>query len=366
MKRHLCSFVIAGLLAAAPGIAGENSEDSATHRPVSSREIEQLNLQIASASRSSVEALGEYHTETGDVNERLDFWRYGGRFNYRHTAATLLYLRAVGTDYMTIGHLRDARGLNFTGGLQHKLSEATSAQFEIGATHFSTGASTVNATGTLRHQISDGLEFHLTGSRANVEETLLSAAGVKAAAGPHAGQLVGLVMDNRGTAGVHYQATRQLDFSAEGGLGLFDGRNVETNFVKAAGAGAGYNLLATPEDSVINLVRASYSLDYFGFDKDLSGFALQRAGGYFSPAAYVSNVARIELRGRPHPRLEYGVAGFLGAQDYTNSPVRQARGVAASMTAHFGERFSLPVTYVRDNFGPFTQQSLMFRLVARM
>lgn len=393
------SCLLLVLLAATRGVApaesGDASADSGINRPVSSREVEQLNLQISDASRSSVEAIGEYHTETGDLNDRLDFWRFGGKLNYRTGGGSSFYVRAVQTQYMTTNHFLDENGFNVTGGFKASLSDAVTAQFELGATRFSTSASTVNGMGSLRYHTSGGSAIYVTGSRTNVEETLLSAAGVRTAAGPFAGQVVGLVMDNRGVAGGSYQMTPKFDLFAEGGVGERTGRNIESNFMKIANAGAGYNLLSLPDDNALSLVRASYSLEYFGFEKNLWGFggaSLQTAhgspmdlaligsdgispaangyepgvGGYFSPQAFVSNVGRIEIQGHPHPRLEYRLAGFLGGQDYTGSAVRQAHGLSASATVHLNDRFSVPVTYVRDNFGPFTQQSVFFRLIARI
>jgi hypothetical protein len=377
MKRYIGSLLLLGLVAATQALAEDAPAGSGVNRPVSSREIEQLNLQISSESRSSVEALGEYHTETGDINNRLDFWRAGGRLNYRASGATMLYLRGVETNYRTTNNILNERGLNFTGGVKHSISEGTSVQVELGGTRFSTSATTVNASGTLRHQTSGGSALYVTGSRTNVEESLLSAAGVRPGSGTFAGDPVGLVMDNRVVAGGRWQATRRLDFSAEGGGGVRNGRGIESNALKAASAGAGFNLLSTGDDRAVSLVRVAYGLDYFGFEKDLFGFgsaSLPGArvsepggmGGYFSPAAYVSNVARFELQGRPHPHVEYHLAAFAGAQDYTGSKTRQASGFAGSVTFHLGERFSLPITYARDNFGPFTQQSVFFRLVARL
>jgi hypothetical protein len=372
MKIHIGSLLLLGLLAAAQAIAQDGSAGSGVNRPVSSREIEQLNLTISSESRSSVEAIGEYHTETGDINNRLDFWRAGGRINYRATGGTMLYLRGAQTNYITTNNIRNERGLNFTGGLKQTLSEDTTFQAEFGGTRFSTGATTVNASGSLRYQTSGGSALFVRGSRTNVEESLLSAAGVRPGAGLDP---VGLVMDNRVVAGARWQATRRLDFSAEGGGGVRNGRGIESNNLKVAGAGAGYNLLSTGDDRAVSLVRVGYGLDYFGFEKDLFGFGSAslagnagpgRMGGYFSPEAYVSNVARFELQGRPHPRFEYHASAFVGAQDYTGSKTRQASGFNGSVTFHFSDRFSLPLTYARDNFGPFTQQSVYFRLVARL
>lgn len=362
MKR---SFLLCAAFAATqiilPAAENESETGSGVHRSVSSREIEQLHQQISDSSRSSVEAIGEYHTESGDINNRLDFLRFGGRFNYRPGGGTTYYIRAAETQYKTIGNYLNQNGFNATGGVKTSLSDSVTLQVEGGGTRFSTSASTVNAMGTLRYKTSGGSEIYGTGSRSNVEETLLSATGIMAA-----GKLTGLVMDNRAVGGARYQVTPRFDLFAEGGAGTRQGRNIESNPFRAANGGAGYNLLSRGDDSALSLVRASYSLDYFGFDKDLFGFSGLSAGGYFSPHDYVANVGRIEMQGRPHQAFEYRVSAFMGSQDYTGSPLRQASGFSGTATFHLGDRYSVPVTYVRDNFGPFTQQSLFFRLIARL
>jgi hypothetical protein len=89
-------------------------------------------------------------------------------------------------------------------------------------------------------------------------------------------------------------------------------------------------------------------------------------GGYFSPERYVSNLGRIELRGRPDRLFEYRLAGFVGSQSYTGSDLRAATGFSATAAFRLNDTFSLPVTYLWDNVGPFKQQSVIFRLVARL
>jgi len=63
--------------------------------------------------------------------------------------------------------------------------------------------------------------------------------------------------------------------------------------------------------------------------------------------------------------LSYKVSGFLGSQNYTGATGRLANGLSATVSIGLTERISLPVTYVIDNYGPFTQQSLYARLAVR-
>lgn len=397
MKSNVGSFgvlAILAALAAMPVMASEDTRATGANAPVSTREIQQLEFEIAEGGSSTLEGVGEFHTESGDLNNRLDFLRYGLKVNCRSKAGFLYYVRTVGTSYLTTDRYLDARGVNFTGGVQTELREGVKLRVEAGATRFTTDATSVNAAGSLEVRGSSGTEFYLKGTRTNVEESLLSATGIRPVTGPFAGKLVGLVMDNRGIAGVRQRLTQRLDVFAEGGGGARNGRNIESNLFKTASAGAGFNIFAVPDYQSVNLVRASYSLEYFGFSKDLLGYGgaslvgrsrpmpldvlgsdgvspLAYAGhpgtgGYFSPADYVSNVGRLEIQGRPRAHFGYTVSGFAGAQDYTGSRSRLASGASVSVIFHLSDRYSLPVTYVRDNFGPFTQQSVFFKLVARL
>jgi hypothetical protein len=80
----------------------------------------------------------------------------------------------------------------------------------------------------------------------------------------------------------------------------------------------------------------------------------------------VSNIGRLQLRGRLHPNVQYDVSGFVGAQDYTGSPSRLASGFFGSVTLRLRDRFSVPVSYGYDNVGPFTQRSLLVRLAVQL
>jgi len=194
---------------------------------------------------------------------------------------------------------------------------------------------------------------------------------------------------------VRVRLLTRFELFGNGAAGARTGQNIESNFFKQAGGGVGYNIYSSPDNAPVTLLQASYVLDYFGFDKDLLGFggvsllasrgrpvslgqlggdrvspvaAAGRpgVGGYFSPARFVSNVGRLELQGRPDKYFEYRLAGFIGAQSFTGSDMRQAAGGSATISLRLSDRFSFPLTYLRDNVGPFTQQSLLFGLVARL
>ncbi len=390
------TFIWAGLGLQLAFAADNTADRSAVNRPVSSRELEELRMSVSESTRSNVEGIFDYHAETGDVNNRLDYLRYGAQVNYRVSPGNFVYLRGTGTSYRTLGNVLDEQGVNLTGGMRSRVTESVDLRLEAGATHFTTDSSTVNALGSVTFKASGGSSFYLTGSRANVEETMLSAAGIRPAAGPFAGRLVGQVMDNRVVAGGRINLPKRFDLFGEGGGGTRTGSNVESNPFRVADAGIGYRLYTGPETASVTLARASYQFDYLSFDKNLLGFGGASltdrrgrllpvpllgadgisplaiggnpgVGGYFSPRQFIGNVGRLEVQGRPRPKVEYRLAGFLGAQDYTGlANPRAAAGFTGTVTFRLSDRLSLPVSYLFDNVGPFQQHTVLFRLVVKL
>src|SRR5262249_24335641 len=112
--------------------------ESSTERPISQREINDLKQQILDDSSSSVEAIGDYHHESGDLNNQLDFSRYGGRINLKSAGDSGIYLTGTRSDYMPTTSAFNQWGLNLTGGVHSKLSEQTEVRAEAGVTRFST------------------------------------------------------------------------------------------------------------------------------------------------------------------------------------------------------------------------------------
>lgn len=360
---------------------------TAAERPVTSREIEQLRRELSRETRTSVEGIFEYHTETGDINNRLDYLRYGAGVNYRINPSAKFHFRGAFTEYTPLGDLREHGG-NATVGLSTTLSEAAVVRAEVGATRFSTDASTVNAMGSFEYAPSANGSFFFRASRTNVEETLVSTTGVRPQQGPRSQELIGLVMDNRVAAGGRAVLLDRWDVFVEGGVGTRTGRNIESNPLRRATGGLGYSLIASPPEETVSLLRASYAVDYFGFSKDLFGFegvsrtgglmpgsdsgpvtwapGRRGTGGYFSPARFISHTGRIEAKGQASRWFEYSLSGFAGAQEYTGTRQGAVYGATGTGVFHLNDRFSLPVSYLYDNIGPFRQQTLLVRLVARI
>ncbi len=369
-------------------------ENSSVQRPVTQDEIDRLKRQIGLDTSSSVEAITDYHTESGDLNNRLDFLRYGGRLNLKWGSASRLELTGTRTNYLPISSTFNEQGTNFTVGVQSKLSDSVAVHVEGGVTRFSTDTNTINAAGSMIYNPTDNAHVYVSASRNNVEESLLSTTGIRPVVGPFAGQLVGRIMENRVAVGGSSRLLDNFDIFGEGGFGNRGGSNVPSNFFRNIGAGTGYSILARSANEPLTLLRVAYELNYFGYDQNRSGFGgaslLTRGGlpiastrigsdgispipgivapgigGYFSPNNFVSNIARVEAKGGSDEGLSYKISAFLGTQTYTGTDARWANGLSATVNVGITERVSLPVTYLIDNFGPFTQQSLFARLVVR-
>jgi hypothetical protein len=368
-------------------------QSSGVQQPVTQQEIDRLKRQIDEDTRSSVEGIMDYHTETGDFNNRIDFLRYGGRWNLKTGSSTAFQLTGTRTDYLPISDLFRQQGTNITAGVQTRISEAIQAHLEAGATRFSTDTTSINALGSFTYNASDQTHFYATASRNNVEESLLSVTGVRPVVGPFAGQLVGRVMENRFVGGGSTRILGSVDVFGEGGAGNRAGSNVPSNFFKTIGGGAGYSIISRSDEEALTLLRAAYELNYFGFDDNRFGFggaSLQtrggslivparigsdaippepvlgpRVGGYFSPQNFVSNIVRLEAKGGWTKGVSYRVSGFLGAQNYTGSQGLGAAGFSGTVNVTITDRISVPLTYFIDNFGPFTQQSLFARVAVK-
>jgi hypothetical protein len=379
-------FLTASVLRAEAPIDG----GLAQQQPVTPGEIEQLKRQIEAEKSSNVEVFSEYHTRSGDINSQLDFFRYGVRLNVRIGDAHLL-ASGSRTSYRTTDDILTATGTNVSLGLLKPLSENAETRIEVGLTQFSTSATTVTGLGSLTLKPSEKLRYSITLARSNVEESLLSAAGIRPVVGPFGGSLVGLVLENRLTASGSYRLPSHFDVFGEAGIGNREGDEVASNAFRRAGGGVGYNAVARGEEESVSLVRVSASAYYFGFDKDLFGFGGASllderglrvplndlgsdgfptvptggppgVGGYFSPASFVSGVGRLDVRGRPDASFDYKVAGFLGVQTYTGSSSRPVVGVSGEFALRLGTRLSLPVSLSWDNVGPFHQFSVTARL----
>ena len=87
-SRVAMAALLGAMLLARPALAqmdallAQVDKEPSIYRQVTPEEIERLKRQITEDTRSSVEVLGEGHYESGDLNERLYFFRVGAGLNY--------------------------------------------------------------------------------------------------------------------------------------------------------------------------------------------------------------------------------------------------------------------------------------------
>ncbi|HET7292926.1 MAG TPA: cellulose synthase subunit BcsC-related outer membrane protein [Vicinamibacteria bacterium] len=392
--RRACGSTLL-LMALSPGAYAQPSPakpEAQEPPPVSSEEIERLRRELERETRSSFELLLDGHTESGGLNDKLSFLRFGGRLNLRRGEHTTLRLTARHTPYTTEDGVVEESGTSLTLGALTR-SERVEYEWEVGATRFSTDR--WDGTGLLRVSVhpSEKLRYFVGASRQLVEESMLSAVGLEPVLGPFAGERVGAVTDNRLALGGSYQLPMRLDLVGEAAVGVYSGSNVGSNFFTRLGGGPAWNAVARAPDEPLSLLRVGAWFEYFGFDEDRLGYGgaslvdaegqpvppselgsdgippdpdppdQPGVGGYFSPERFTSVVGRVDVRGRTSGGHDYGVTAFLGTQSYTGADRSGAFGVTAHFTLHLGERASLPVSYEWNNYGPFDQQMLKARLV---
>jgi hypothetical protein len=392
----LSAVLVAALTWPSPGVA-QIDRDPSIYRPVSPDEILQLQRKITEQTRSSIDLMGDYHYESGDLNNRLDWFRGGARGTYKITSGTRLYLSLIETRYMTQDDSYDGWGTNLTLGVASTLSEYFRIQAELGGTYFSTDTTSVNGLASVVFSPIDTVNLYLTATRSNVEESLLSATGLRPRTGPFARDLVGQVMDTRGVAGVTIKLPYKFDALAEGGYGVRDGSHVGSNHFGLARGVVGYEVIGGGgDDKPLSFLRVSYQLNYFGFEDDRSGFggaSLLTAdgrhviqppllgsdgisprpssnnpgvGGYFSPQYYISNTVRADLNGRLLEPLTYRFSAFVGVQNYTDSSTQGVVGFSVLVDYAINDRFSVPVSFNFDNLGPYNQLNLAIKLVIKL
>jgi hypothetical protein len=389
-------LLVAQLLFCLPVYAFQDSRSNNTaQNPVSQRDIDRLRRQIEDEDRSNLDISHQYHTETGDLNTRLDYLRFGLRANVVSRPGSLIHIGVTQTLYHSIDGFLTEWGTNLSGGYRGQTSEKLKVEAELGLSRFSTDTTTLTGSVSIEARQSDRWTTGITVSRGNVEESLLSVAGIRPSMGPFAGQLVGRVMDDRVAGKVNFQPLPKLEFFGKGGVGRRKGLHVDSNFFSHVDGGAAYNIVSRSEDEPLTFLRASYIAQYYGFADDRSGFGAVSlltdrgapvplseiggdgispnpsgnhagVGGYFSPGHFVSAVLRADLRGRITPEAAYEAAVFIGSQSFTGAPRHKAGGISGTLSFRLTDRYALPVTFMRETFGPFTIQSLNARLVVRL
>lgn len=383
----MCAIVIGATL---PAVA-----EAQVDKPVSPREIDELRKKIEAETRSTLEFVAGAYDESGDLNNRLGIFRYGARLELKLRSGPTASMVAARSEYATPENLLEAHGTRVALGFRSAASEKVARRIEVGLTRFSTASTTVDGLASASLRPVTAARVSLDVSRSTVEESLLSAAGVRPPLGPFAGVLVGRVMENRAGLSGDWRLPHRLDLFGEGSIGNRQGPNVASNFFKRGLSGVGFNAITADEKDKLGFLRASASIFYFGFADDRLGYGgaslLDRAyepvpvdrlgsdrippeasdlgpavGGYFSPRRFVSATGRIDARGRLAPSVDYSAYLFLGRQSYTGASPRLAAGVWGQLVLRLGERLSAPLTVSWEDFGPFTRYHAFASLAVRL
>jgi len=383
----MCAIVICAIR---PAVA-----EAQVDKPVSPREIDELRKKIEAETRSTLEVLVGAYDENGDLNNRLGVFRYGARLELKLRSGRTASLVAARSEYATPDNVLEAYGTRVALGFRSAASDRVGTHAEVGLTRFSTGSTTVEGQVSASLRPVTTARVSLDVSRSTVEESLLSAAGIRPSLGPFSGGLVGRVMENRAGLSGDWRLPHRLDLFGAGSIGNRQGPNVPSNFFKRGLGGVGFNAITADEKRKLSFLRASASVFYFGFTDDRLGYGgaslLDRAyepvpvdrlgsdrippeaselgpavGGYFSPRRFVSATARIDARGRLTPSVDYNAYVFLGRQSYTGVEPRLAAGVWGQLVIRLGERLSAPLTVAWEDFGPFTRYHALASLVVRL
>ncbi|HKC13328.1 MAG TPA: hypothetical protein VKI41_14955, partial [Vicinamibacteria bacterium] len=152
--------------------------------PVSRGDVDELRRQILEETQSSLEILLDVHDETGDRNSELDFVRYGARLHLRVRPTTTLFLSAQRTPYRTQDRAFSSTATGVTAGLRVRVSPRREWEAELSATRFGAGDWTLTGLAGVTFRPNDALRYAVFLQRTNVEESLLSVAGLRPVEGP--------------------------------------------------------------------------------------------------------------------------------------------------------------------------------------
>lgn len=368
----------------------QETEQPPGEEPVTPEEIEELRREIERGTRSSLEVLFDWNGDSGDLNNQLHVQRYGVRYNLKRESSTI-EMRAWRVIYGTIDSVVEESGTGGAVAVRTKHSDRLESHFEIGALWLSSDTWLLTGLATLTVKPSEKAHYSVSFVRANVDESVLSAVGLRPVTGPFAEELVGAVLDNRVSVSGWHGLPARFDVYGEAAVGGRTGENAGTNeFARVAG-GVGWNAVESRRAQLRSL-RLSVFGDYFGFSEDRLGYggaslldengqpipldALGSdgispnpseenagVGGYFSPARYTMVLGRIDARIRTRGSIQYELSGFLGRQSFTGASSRPARGLSFTLRLDPNGRLSVPVTFAWDNFGPFNQRTFRAHLV---
>lgn len=255
---------------------------------------------------------------------------------------------------------------------------------EVGLKFFDTNSSLLEAKSLWDIHINDTIKLHFGYERFNIEETLLSSAGIYPISGPFSGQLIGQAINDKfKLIGYTLRFPRAYFSYGSYSLGRVTGRSMTDNSYSEAVLGLGKVLHTRPEGALVDLVMPEYTFYYTGYDKDLFGFGgknkfsnlIQNTligsdtvepGGYFSPDYLVSNQIAMHLRGTINNlNLWYYLIGSVGVQTVAENGTDFTWGAKARLIYNKNGPYGLAVTYAIEDYNVIMKHYLMAQLLTR-
>ncbi len=318
------------------------------------QQLEQARQQQAQLQRPAVQSVYTGHTEAGTVDEKLKFNRVSNQVTLYLSADTALNLTYEPTFYESGGDIESETRNLFGAGFTRQWTDRLRTSVWAGVADYSNGGGNPLFTNiSLALRPNDAWQPTLRFDRYGVEESVLSASGLRPVVGVFANQLVGRVIRNEWTLQNVFRLPHQWVAQLNTAIGFDNGEQIEDNsFYKVeyqlgrsflqrltpTGSSRWYGNLEGKywhfEDDRLNNGGAFLVVKPFGLPLGIDGVSPipsatnPGTGGYFSPDHYWFNALRLGNRGQVwNQRLTYDLSAFLGYQDISRLGGSFARGV---------------------------------------
>lgn len=343
--------------------------------------------------RPMIQSVYTGHTEAGTVDEKLKYNKLDTMLTLYPTADTQLLLTFRPTYYESGGNLEHEDRYSYGVGALKQWSDKVRTGGWVGlSTYTNQGPLPILARAAVEFRPSDYWQPALFFNRDVIEESVLSAAGLRPTVGVFANGLVGRVIRNEWI----FQNSFRLPWEIRG------------QFNPSVGVDTASQLSDNPfwrlryflERDIYQAVRPWWSItwygryegDYWHFKDDRLGhgvaFLINKAfglplgsdtvspiptnttpgtGGYFSPDRYWRQAFRLGKRGDLfNKRFFFDVSGFAGFQDISRFGTDFTTGVDTSGEFSIGKTLSvlLGLSYQRAN--PFNQTTFYVGLRKRL
>jgi tetratricopeptide (TPR) repeat protein len=301
-----------------------------------------------------------YSTQKGErTTTRLNSWGFPNQVSLSLTPQIRVRGGVQPTRwYIPTGVAPDSSwGVQYGIGTTIKYWDRLTLDGDLAITHFSQNKSE-NFTGQaqLQYDFTDNISAKLGFRRIPQYTSLLTMTGLKPSQGAFSGNLLGQARENGiyGELNTH-PFSPNWDWNLGYEWAFVDGAHIPNNYKNQAFTSLGYTWHAGANHEI----RLGYELLYFGYSKNATnGFfdttaagvhqpvvsldpvALANSayvfGGYYSPAFFMMNAARLDLHGSLFNKfLEYKLGGSLGAQTVVLGHSIKEAGNGSSLASSF-------------------------------